>query len=1579
MDYNRSSIHPARLNNLATKSEVHNHHGRKGREGSGEVTKSIIHPSPGGLTEDLYQRLVIFQRDAKGYGLTVSGDNPVFVQSVKEDGPAALAGVQKGDRIIKVNGTLVTQSNHTEVVKLIKADQLVTLTLLGKSPTKPINHPNAGSMSNINRHGRPPLPNQNSPPTITAPLPPSQDKQQMYTDNRLQTMNLMREKEMQNIAQLTTAFSANPTDEKLGKDIEAALKRVKHLQDQMLILSVTRAGATGGGDVSGPTSFADRPLPPIPTETVKSPTETGGGIGRTSRKNSGGSGHVRQYSTPEPLHIAGAMLSCPPDSTLLNRSASDMIQPQTDMDVDVIPKKPADSRFRTSSFGEKMFSPPSTPFGQQSNVNGSSNRAHSGFPTLSSIPLTVFNRPAQVDVMSMEDASLGALPSQPAPFLQYSALQQNLPHLSVFMFYLCTNSEPNTLLFHLLSDAYLKGTNTKDMQRWAYELHSTFTLPDAPLELEFVRKVPAISGSIEELLSKPEWKDDEPLRAVFNNARIRAGDVVKSQLAEFQQKRALGMAFGPSEAELQEASTSADRTAEMMGAVLGQWLQYITDAQPEEPENRLDKQAATGTALATFLRISGGKLVKEKDATVSLLDKWPLMLQKEKHKFKPKEKAKKLSTQNGHQFEPKSLTSTAYCQHCSQLIWGASPQGNACAACGGVYHRCCTRHVDKLCSGKSSSRSLPFPDLNFIGRKRSNQSPSAIAAAKKQHDDKMATEAAATAASNTSSDLLSDAPDSDRRLPVGQHPPLAADRSANRDSSATPDLSEASRLSSSTQITRSESLKTQQKRVGKTAGNRKKSDPYHLDREADDERSSMGISENSSSTHSLRSSESPRDSMDNVGDSDLDADPKTIPDWQLDIKDFTLLEDLTPKERKRQDVINELFHTERTHVRNLKVLHQVFYQPMLRDQILPPDILHLIFANLEEMLSLHNDINRAMRRLKKSTDLVGNVGDLLISCFGPASIHKFKLAAAAFCRNQHFGLEALKQRQKKDDRLAQFLQDAERNTLCMRLQLKDIIPTGMQRLTKYPLLLDQLLKYTKDDDEDGKQERAKINVALNNCRDVLDFVNQAVMESDNRNRLKEIQDKIDTGPFRKTLNKLGLDPKSFDLIQHKLIHYGELTWRTSKQKNIDLLVLLLERQLVLITKQDDKLALKFHSNPTLTGSALDKRSSASDSSRYWSPIINLENILIRDVATDKCAFLMFGAGEFVKVDQMYELVAPTANEQIKWKKNIQLALEGMTKLYENMATVMPETATPSVQSGPVAPSQPGETGSHLAPSTDGNEYAAEGERGPPSEGDEAGSKPGESAEQPTGAKTKRPANLLSPSLIVFTVPDIQDAMTVVTPFEQLKRRDRELEEALSSKMRLISTILGVNPDNIEEVANRNPDFEADPRQLISWSSRQVALLAKLLSDATALHHEQLLLPQKHTSLAAEAHNGRRDFISQTDIQPPTVDAHKLETIALNLNRYMTALMKIICQREMENQQLRKDLEHQKEQLRILRSEARSPAHSRPSSFISVSSTGSFPADSLDGDSDHTTLTLSDDYTGQALSVPNSIRRIRSSE
>lgn len=71
------------------------------------------------------------------------------------------------------------------------------------------------------------------------------------------------------------------------------------------------------------------------------------------------------------------------------------------------------------------------------------------------------------------------------------------------------------------------------------------------------------------------------------------------------------------------------------------------------------------------------------------------------------------------------------------------------------------------------------------------------------------------------------------------------------------------------------------------------------------------------------------------------------------------LKKLKAKDKKRQEVINELFYTERAHVRNLKVLHRVFLQPMLREPMYC-DLANLLFPNLQQVISVHSTCKRTV-------------------------------------------------------------------------------------------------------------------------------------------------------------------------------------------------------------------------------------------------------------------------------------------------------------------------------------------------------------------------------------------------------------------------------------------------------------------------------------------------------------------------------------------------------------------------------------------------------------------------------------------
>lgn len=135
---NRSKIH---LENLTSPSN-----------GNGDKPKPLILE-------------LIIQKDKYGYGMKVSGENPVFVDSVKDGGAAHRAGLHAADMILRVNGHNVRYSTHAEVVQHMKATQNVELTV--QRNARNFAMPASGMSSNL---GTPTTPTSQRN-SITAPLP----------------------------------------------------------------------------------------------------------------------------------------------------------------------------------------------------------------------------------------------------------------------------------------------------------------------------------------------------------------------------------------------------------------------------------------------------------------------------------------------------------------------------------------------------------------------------------------------------------------------------------------------------------------------------------------------------------------------------------------------------------------------------------------------------------------------------------------------------------------------------------------------------------------------------------------------------------------------------------------------------------------------------------------------------------------------------------------------------------------------------------------------------------------------------------------------------------------------------------------------------------------------------------------------------------------------------------------------------------------------------------------------------------------------------------------------------------------
>lgn len=110
----------------------------------------------------------------------------------------------------------------------------------------------------------------------------------------------------------------------------------------------------------------------------------------------------------------------------------------------------------------------------------------------------------------------------------------------------------------------------------------------------------------------------------------------------------------------------------------------------------------------------------------------------------------------------------------------------------------------------------------------------------------------------------------------------------------------------------------------------------------------FGFAASSSSTLGNNSSGSRQSWM---NESDMEVDEE-LPNLSINIE-RQHLEQLTKKQIKTQEVINELIHTEQKHVRNLKIMKNHFYVPIRVNMYLTREERDILFPNLEEVLEIH--------------------------------------------------------------------------------------------------------------------------------------------------------------------------------------------------------------------------------------------------------------------------------------------------------------------------------------------------------------------------------------------------------------------------------------------------------------------------------------------------------------------------------------------------------------------------------------------------------------------------------------------------
>lgn len=98
------------------------------------------------------ERLEIhIERTSAGLGLSIAGgrgstpfkgdDEGIFISRVTEGGPADLAGLRVGDKVLRVNGVTVEDADHYDAVEVLKACGAVLVLVISREVTRIIGHP----------------------------------------------------------------------------------------------------------------------------------------------------------------------------------------------------------------------------------------------------------------------------------------------------------------------------------------------------------------------------------------------------------------------------------------------------------------------------------------------------------------------------------------------------------------------------------------------------------------------------------------------------------------------------------------------------------------------------------------------------------------------------------------------------------------------------------------------------------------------------------------------------------------------------------------------------------------------------------------------------------------------------------------------------------------------------------------------------------------------------------------------------------------------------------------------------------------------------------------------------------------------------------------------------------------------------------------------------------------------------------------------------------------------------------------------------------------------------------------------
>ncbi|XP_022702628.1 uncharacterized protein LOC111268096 isoform X9 [Varroa jacobsoni] len=363
----------------------------------------------------------------------------------------------------------------------------------------------------------------------------------------------------------------------------------------------------------------------------------------------------------------------------------------------------------------------------------------------------------------------------------------------------------------------------------------------------------------------------------------------------------------------------------------------------------------------------------------------------------------------------------------------------------------------------------------------------------------------------------------------------------------------------------------------------------------------------------------------------LDDEPSQ---WSVTV-DKKVVKKLKERDVKRQEAIYELILTEKHHCVTLKIMEKIYMDRMCNELQLQPEMVNRMFPRLAELLSFHCTFLLLLRskqaQANPDNQTIDTIGDVLLQMFQGDSATKMLTAYGAFCSRHKDAVAVYKEMLKAEKKFALFIARRSRLALCKGRGIPECILLVTQRLTKYPLMIDALIKSSKDHPDEI--ERLKVAQVL--VKDVINGVNAQVAEAERDARLLEIYHKVDA---KSTAYLKGHKFKKSDLLSsnRKLRHEGTISLKNARNKQLDVTAVLLSDVIFFLQENNQKYVF----------AAFDNKPS----------VISLHKLLVRERAgQDARALYLISSNP--EEPEMFEFICVSPKDKAFWLDAIRKAIE----------------------------------------------------------------------------------------------------------------------------------------------------------------------------------------------------------------------------------------------------------------------------------------------------------------------------------